>query len=125
MLQANIVCGFLGELTIEGNSISITGLEVLNSGTEAAGSSHIGYYLSTDDIITRDDIRIGEDFVDPLEPNQVSIESFEASITDVPDGVYFVGIVVDDLGEVPESSGEDNFCFYGTPEINHRKQRKA
>ena len=81
-------------------------------------ASTVGFYLSIDPNITRNDIRIGEASVGSLSPGQSSLEDLNTTIPDnVPDGEYFVGMVVDDLGTVEESSGEDNFCSFSSPKV--------
>ena len=115
--KANLVCGDLGTLTVLGEQISISGFQVFNSGTVKATASTIGYYLSLDSSITRNDIRIGEDTVGIIEPNLTRTKSFSTTLLNIPAGEYFLGIVVDDLGTVYETSGEDNFCYFNSPKI--------
>ena len=108
----NLVCGELGTLGTDINELSIENLEIKNIGDATAGNSHIGYYLSEDTSISRDDIFIGEDLVGSLAPGGRSFHSFSPTLRNVPNGTYYVGIVVDYKGEVLESNGEDNFCSY-------------
>ena len=112
---ANMVCGALGSLTVNGNNISISNLEVKNTGGTESPVSHIGYYLSTDTDISRDDIYLGEDQIGRLAPGESSFESFQHTVSGVSNGNYYVGVVVDYKGEVPETSGEDNFCYFSSP----------
>ena len=116
--KANLVCGSLGTLTINSREVSVSNFEVVNIGGLEAPFSTVGFYLSTDQNITRDDIRIGETFVSPLNPDQSSFESFSITLSpNIPNGEYFVGMVVDDLGTVEETSGEDNFCSFPFPKV--------
>ena len=119
----NLVCGDLGNLNINGNQVSISQLEIINIGDSRAGTSHIGYYLSEDTNITRDDYLIGEDFIEELNSGTSSFVSFSQTVSNVPDGTYYVGIVVDYRGEVTESSGEDNFCLYENRTLTLSQQK--
>ncbi len=109
----NLKCGDLGTLTIDGRDIQISNLKITNEGPGLAGPSFIGYYLSTDEDITTDDIFLGEDFVGQLIPGANSTENFSTTLDeDIADGNYFIGIVVDYQEQVAERSGEDNACYY-------------
>ena len=57
--EPNLTCKDAGLLSIDGTTISIAQLEVMNSGNENAGPYKIGFYLSTDGDFNTDDILIG------------------------------------------------------------------
>ncbi|MEM6316395.1 MAG: CARDB domain-containing protein [Bacteroidota bacterium] len=98
----------------------MSNLQVRNIGNATAGSSHVGYYLSTNTTITSSDYRIGEDFVRSLSAGASSTESFAIdlnSLTSVPKGTYYFGIIVDDKNEVRESNGNDNTCYHTSPRV--------
>ena len=110
--EPNLVCGDLGSLTIDGTTLSISGFQVLNAGNADAGSSTVGFYLSTDTDIQRDDIPFRSESVGPLTPGQTQSFSFSQTISNIPNGTYFVGMFTDDGSTVRESDGNDNTCFY-------------
>lgn len=115
--KPNLTCHNLGSLTVNGAYISISGLKIINNGNSTAGASHVGYYLSSNTDITTSDILLGEDYVGPLDPGEISTESFSRNITGVPNGTYYVGVIADYKGEVSETSGSDNDCYYGSPKV--------
>ena len=110
--KPNLVCGNLRSFDIENNEIHVPYLEIENIGVSRAGKSHIGYYLSRDPYISRTDILIGESFIPPIESNDKYIDSFRGSLSQIEAGIYYLGMVVDNRGEVSETSGEDNFCVF-------------
>lgn len=85
---------------------------VTNNGARGAGSSYIGYYLSTNTIISTADYRIGTDYVGPLSVGASSPESFSIDVTTVtpsiPPGTYYMGYLIDYQGSVAESNESDN-----------------
>ena len=115
--KPNLTCGSLGSLSINGNTLSISNLKIINNGNATAGSSYIGYYLSKNTNITRSDIYLGEDFVSSLVGGASSTESFSKSLNGIADGTYYLGIIVDYKNQVSESSGSDNTCYYASPKI--------
>ncbi|MEM6803101.1 MAG: CARDB domain-containing protein, partial [Bacteroidota bacterium] len=121
--KPNLVCGNLGNLEIFGDSIWIENFEVKNIGNLTAASSHIGYYLSVDRNVDRNDNLIGIAQIPPLGPSQVHPESFGTTISGLEAGNYFLGVVVDDQSEVLETSGEDNFCVINSPRIEIGNER--
>ena len=117
--QPNLVCEVIGfgDLIIEQNSFTHGEITVRNTGDSPAGTSTLGYYLSTDQTITRDDIRVGEIQIGALAPNEFETHSFTRSFSGIPNGIYYLGMFADDLSTVTETSGEDNTCFVETPRI--------
>ena len=83
--------------------------EVRNQGTLSAGTFQVGIYLSTDDVIATDDLRIGARTVFQLGIGFGSASSapFVVPSTLAP-GTYYLGVVADDLAQVAESLEANN-----------------
>lgn len=79
---------------------------VANTGTQDAPIFRVGYYLSSDVIITRQDTLLDSTVIDGLKAGSVYQTSLSAGEIRLPahisPGDYFFGILVDDLGEVGE-----------------------
>ncbi len=98
---------------------------VINVGTAHAGTSRLGYYLSTDtNIVPGSDSRIGDDGISGLNPGQWNDEHFSADLNTVggsppfsPSGSYYVGWYCDYRFEVNESNEGDN-AFFGNRMIS-------
>ncbi|MEM9847339.1 MAG: CARDB domain-containing protein [Bacteroidota bacterium] len=113
----NLVWDFTGSLNVTGNRVEVRDLGVKNAGNAEAPASYIAYYLSTDDLLSQEDIFIGEDFVRSLDPDEVSFESFTETLTNVPVGTYFLMILADYTSRVEESDETDNICYFPAPQI--------
>jgi subtilase family serine protease/CubicO group peptidase (beta-lactamase class C family) len=117
--EPNLSCQDPGTLSIDGTEISITDLEVINNGNEDVGAYEIGFYLSTDDDFTTDDIFIGSLDVGGTDAGQTVQASFLTNINPgtIPDGTYMVGFIIDYLSEIEEEIESDNICGFKTPTI--------
>jgi hypothetical protein len=107
-------------LSVNGTVVDIN-VRVINNGQGDAGSSHLGYYLSEDNIITTDDWMIGDDYVNSLAPGEYDDEQINVDVTTVtptiPPGTYKVGIIVDYLDEVIESNEDDNWGCWSSSQV--------
>ena len=82
---------------------------VTNSGVRSTGFGFtVGYYLSTDAVITRDDTLLGERGVSALEAGQSNSGSLVVSIPNLPAGTYYIGALADSGNSVPESDELNN-----------------
>ena len=101
---------------MNGYSLHINSIKVLNDGGSDAGANKLGYYLSVDKNITTNDIFIGEDHVVALAPGQFSTESENIDLTGlhVPAGTYYVGYIIDYKYQVHESDEGDNAYYFDT-----------
>ena len=117
--EPNLACNVLGNLSINGTTVNITGHQVINNGDANAGSSVLGYYLSSNTTFTTSDYLIDTDIVGTLTPGTTSQESANIDVAGqgIPDGTYFVGIILDHQGNVAESNEGDNVCFWNSPQI--------
>lgn len=83
--------------------------EVRNLGTLSASSFQVGIYLSTDDVITTDDVRIGSRTVFQLGIGFGSAASAPYVVpSTLSPGTYHLGVIADDLAQVAESTETNN-----------------
>ncbi len=116
--KPNLVCETRGKLTIDGYKISIKDTWIQNNGNGNAGQSHVGYYLSKDKNITKDDYYIGKNYTKALKPGEAddAFLNVDLSYSDIPYGWYYVGMIVDHKDEVDESNESDNNdCYWSSP----------
>lgn len=94
------------------NIVSATVQNIGSDPLDSVGLVHVGYYLSTDDVITVDDIRIGDTSLvlgsDAEQPGQQSVGRLEPQQAysfnhrlhmkgNIPPGSYFAGAIIDYL----------------------------
>jgi len=97
-------------LSINGSQVTID-VTVQNSGNSTASSSRVGYYLSTDATITTSVFFLSNDFVGSLSPGGTSQETYTfdlCNFTSIPNGIYYVGYLIDYQGDVSETDEADN-----------------
>ena len=89
---------------------------VQNNGTGAAGSFRVGFYLSTDNIISTSDDLIENAVVNSLSNGYYTNKSISVDLdnTSVPYGEYYVGVFFDDQSAVSESNENDNTVYYNS-----------
>ncbi len=93
-----------------GDNITIS-FDTQNNGTASAGSYTTGVYLSTDNIITADDILIGTSAFNGTIPAGFQYNVTNGSVTipgDIAGGTYYIGVVADIYNEVAESDETNN-----------------
>jgi len=91
---------------------------VMNQGGIRSGETNLKYYLSQDVMITASDLQIAMGSVFALDPNQS--QPLQASInipTNVPDGQYYLGAVVDEADNVYEENETNNTYVAGGPPL--------
>ncbi len=109
-----------GQVNRTGNQLTISNVVVRNIGNGSTiGQFFLGYYLSTNQQIDTDDIYLGNDFVNVLEPGTLSRESatFNLASYDLEDGEYFVGIIADFNSRIVESNEANNTCRKVNPKV--------
>ena len=108
-----------GELAVLGSIITVT-QSIANIGNETAGTSKIGYFLSSDDnFSTTADFFIGSSSVPSIEASTNSpLVSFTQDVNElsVPAGDYFVIYFIDYEDVVTEGNENDNL-FYWSDQI--------
>ncbi len=92
---------------------SLVSARVENTGGMAVGQFAVGFYLSTDDIITTDDILLvgGREFEDALDAGaELSVDIFSGM--QIPSGItpgsYFLGVIVDETSAIDECDETNN-----------------
>ena len=108
-----------GTMIVSPTSLSVSGIQVRNSGQGIIGNSHVGYYLSTNNSITTSDYFLGEDFVPILTAGETSTEAFSVSTNnlDIPNGLYYFGMIADYRSTRAESNEANNRCSFSSPRI--------
>ncbi|MCI0512846.1 choice-of-anchor D domain-containing protein [candidate division KSB1 bacterium] len=93
-------------------------LRIINNGNLSAGASYVGYYLSTNDIITPYDTFLGEDYVAGLASSTYSDETITVNVNSygLAAGNYYVGFILDYKDDVDETPYEnDNNWYFAAP----------
>ncbi|WP_441292620.1 CARDB domain-containing protein [Sorangium sp. KYC3313] len=80
---------------------------VCNQGTQTSYGSDVELYLSSDGIITANDVPIGVDAVPYLDPGQCTTRTLHVGAY-APEGAYHLGAIVDRYGSVPELIENNN-----------------
>lgn len=99
----------LGQTTVEaGEPVSFTDA-VANQGLADAGPFTVGLFLSTDAQVDLSDLRVGWRALAGLAVGETSTSTAQLVLpTDVPAGLYTVGLVADDSDTVVETSEGNN-----------------
>ncbi len=99
-------------LEVNGTSVSIS-VTVQNDGSTTSGTCRLGYYaFSTADLNTY--FLIGTDNLPSLSAGERETKNRTIDLCDknLPNGTYYVGYYIDDLGEISESDETDNGFWY-------------
>lgn len=118
--KPNLYFSAQGLLSLDGEGVNISNINIHNNGNADAISSEIGYYLSEDTIITKEDHLIIEGRVRELRINETTSMSFNTTNfhnLDLADGNYYVGIILDLEDRLDESSEIDNTTYWTTPQV--------
>ena len=108
-----------GSLSVTGTSIDLA-VTVINNGSDNAGASVLGYYLSPDySITTTPNYLIGSDAVATLAVGATSAETFTADVAamSVPCGTYYIFFCIDHLDQIAESNEYDNDWYFTSPQV--------
>ncbi|MBK7876406.1 MAG: hypothetical protein IPJ77_11735 [Planctomycetes bacterium] len=93
---------------LPGGSVQVVN-EVRNQGTLSSAAFQVGIYLSTDDVIATDDVRIGSRTVFQLGINFGSASSAPYTVpATLAPGTYYLGVVADDQAQVAELAEANN-----------------
>jgi len=83
-----------GTLSQNGNTVNISGVEILNVGSAPAGHSKVGWYLSTDDNISTDDYLLAVGNMPVLYAYYyVQFSDFTLNLDHIPSGNYYLGTI--------------------------------
>ena len=108
--EPNLSCVNQGDIRVENADLSITGIQVENSGEGPAEATTLGFYLSTNTNFTVNDFLIATQAIPALEAGESYTFNFEMDLADanVPDGFYYLGYILDYPDAVAESDETDN-----------------
>lgn len=117
--KADLVVECVNKITVTNTSIRFNQIKVTNQGDAASPFTYLGYYLSTDQNITTDDILIGTDYVKSLEPGSVSYEylTYDAAALNLQNGTYYIGTIADYRKTLEESDETNNVCRVVSPTL--------
>jgi len=104
----------MNHFVVDGTYVEI-GLQVRNTGDTDAGVFRIGYYLSLNQTITTTDHLVGSDYVSGLAQGASINHTLNldvSTLTDLPDGNYYLGFIIDYQNIVEEKSEADNSAVY-------------
>lgn len=95
-----------------GDNLNV-GITLKNLDSGSSGTFKVKYYLSADAVITNADILIGTTTVSNLEGLAEINSDIDKTIgNSLPDGIYYLGCIVDPNDEVSETNENNNvFCF--------------
>ena len=113
----------INSFTYDGSShdLDVTN-SVQNNGDASAGSFRIGWYLSTNTIISTGDNLVCNVTQSSLTNGFFINKSCTVDLDDVsglPSGTYYVGVYFDDLADVAESDETDNTAYFSSPTVEY------
>ena len=109
-------CDYNGNKKAPGDSFQVV-TKVTNEGDLSAQPFHVGIYLSTDNVISPDDVLLGErNLIAGLSAGFSNVSSAPVTIPPgQPEGTYYVGAYADNKLVIAESEEDDN--DYTTPGV--------
>nr|NQU92698.1 hypothetical protein [Bacteroidota bacterium] len=114
---------FTGAVNNSGNDLEIIAGVLNDESQTIAENFSVGYYLSTNEIISRSDYLIGEELVPILYSGVYLSSNLQINMAYLPKeiskGTYYAGAIVDYSDQVPETDEYDNIWHSGeTVEIH-------
>jgi len=91
-------------------------VRIENLGTETAAENQIGYYLSSDDKITKTDICIGTNTVPAITGGSSTPTVLGVDVSDHP-GTWYVGFIIDENNVVDETDEKNNAHAFTPPDV--------
>jgi len=83
--------------------------DIANEGTAAASSFNVSFYVSDDSFITSYDYFLGKITIDDLDPyNSVTLNWSGVIPSEVPDGSYYIGWIIDSSDAIEEYNENNN-----------------
>jgi len=113
--DGQLYSGFSPSTVDPGETILDLWYDVRNIGTGNSEAFSVSYYLSDDDIITVDDLNLGSTEISNVTPFNYVTAYWSGTIpSEVTDGVYYVGWIIDSENKVSEplDNGENNNVGY-------------
>ena len=106
----NLLC--TGNIYYDSNSNSFAGIEITNNGNLASGSFVVSYYLSTDNNLSVGDTLITNMIINNIGVNESEQFTFYVNLFNLPEGDYYLLVVIDSYSDVSESNENDNICTH-------------
>ena len=116
--EPNLTYTSVGNINVLRTNIQVTNLTIKNTGNTSSSAFRVGLYLSDDATITKHDKLVGSNYFNSLNSNQAVNISFNRYVDiEVPEGLYYVGFLIDDTNLVSESIEKDNRYTYTNPKF--------
>ena len=112
--DVNLSCADRGEIEINDLQLSLSNIQVQNTGSTPSAPTRFGYYLSTNTNFTTKDYLIASAEIPALAPGEIATFSLNMDLrdADVPDDFYYLGYVIDYPDLVEETNEDDNNDCY-------------
>ena len=81
---------------------------IFNSGDQDANEPAVGYYFSSDPLVSGDDAFLEKDEVSDIDAGEGESESEQLTVPGVPDGEYFVLVFADPYDTIAEDDETNN-----------------
>ncbi len=90
-----------------------------NIGESSTSDFNISYYASTDTIISADDYLIGIDTVSSISSMNFSFSGLDGVFPNsgIPDGIYYVGWIIDSTDDVNEFDETNNIAYVSSKQL--------
>jgi hypothetical protein len=110
ILETRLSCLATGNLTVDSSTVTLSDIQVQNSGAYRSPFTRFSFYLSSDSMVNPfEDIFITNAFVFPIEAGGIGDVATSFDLTDfsVPAGDYFLSAVLDPFNFLPDSTFEN------------------
>ena len=108
-VQTDLAVTALNSTTVQAGGWFTVTDTVQNQGAGIAKRVYVGYYLSTDNVITDADVRIGSRWLASLSPGATSVGNVDVWVPEsLGAGDYYLGAIADDLHRISDSSTANN-----------------
>jgi hypothetical protein len=94
------------------------GFDLRNAGAATAGPFRVSFYASANTSITPSDYFLGELIATGLYPGDVVACDLSKGFPALPNGVYYLGWIIDAYGSVVESNEYNNWGYIGPVTVN-------
>jgi len=92
---------------------------VENLGESSTGAFNVSYYVSTNTIITVDDYLLGVDTIPSISSLNYSFSTWSGIFPDIgiPDGIFYIGWIIDSDNDVSESDETNNIAYVSSYQL--------
>lgn len=125
--QTNLACADQGQLSLDQQFLQLTDITLANTSEVDAEASEIGIYLSTNNQVSTNDYLLGTISAGDLAANTTATFDFQVgldTLTDLPEGDYLLGIIMNHTNTVDESETADNTCSFESTLIPIREEKE-